>query len=465
MIKAITLFVGMCLITVSSIGQNPYSSMEKNAVSLHRKTTTETNQFHGQKIKTAKQGLPENFRLPNRHTQPLQPAGAIKHRLDYEIDEEYDNNSSQFVLSEKYEYNYDADQNMVQALIYGRDETATQWIFLSKEENTYDVNRNVTQTLSYYWDANTSQFIFSYKSEFIYDADNNMIQYTGSQWNAEASLWVVSGKQESAYDANGNLLQFISYSYDSAASEYVNQWKGEFTYNANALTQYLAYQWDPSLSLWMENEKYEYTTDVNGRITQSLDYYWNPSTSQWELSYKNVYGYDANGNPTLEEYFWMDGNTGTFVESNKYDYTYDLSFNLSNLILPPFSFFLPDFSDEINNKTLGYLSYFWDEGSNNWMNNNKGTYYYSDQIISSVNKINGNISEIYPIPVSSFLSFSFLENMNQVTFELFDTQGRKLMTKVLANNAKVNMQELNTGMYFYKLTGAAKIQTGKIIKE
>ena len=183
------------------------------------------------------------------------------------------------------------------------------------------------------------------------------------------------------------------------------------------------------------------------------------------VSYKGEYAYDANGNPTLESYYFMNGNTNTFVASGKYEYTYDLSYNLSNLILPPVSWLVPDNSNKIINKPLGYVSFYWDEVSNNWNNNSRSTFYYSDQTINSVEQINRNISKIYPNPVKSLLSFSFSENVDNVTFELFDIQGRKIMTKVIKNDDQVNMQELNDGIYFYRLINANKIQTGKLVKE
>lgn len=463
--KAITLFVGMCLITVSAIGQFPHSNNEGTINPLHYKYITGTNRIPGQINNESKLNLPGYHKFPTHNARMFQSSEAIKQRLDSVTNEEYNDNLSQFVLSEKYEYNYDTDQNMVQARTYTRAPFNDQWLFLSKEEITYDADTNITQILEFEWNENTSQFMAYQKSVFLYDTAGNMIHYNEYEWETSLSQWVDSDKAEYTYDANGNLLQFISYYYDPSATQLVNRSKGEFTYNANSLVQFLIYQWDPTSSQWKESDKTDYTTNVNGCITQNLESTWDSITSQWLVTYKGEYTYDANGNPTQESYYFMDKNTNTFIASNKYDYTYDLSYNLYDLILPPASWLVPDYSNKIMNKPLGYVSFSWDEVNNNWNYNSRSTFYYSEQAINSVEQINRSISKIYPNPVKSFISFSFSENVDLVTFELFDIQGRKIMTKLVKNDDQLNMQELNDGIYIYKLINADKIQTGKLVKE
>jgi len=72
---------------------------------------------------------------------------------------------------------------------------------------------------------------------------------------------------------------------------------------------------------------------------------------------------------------------------------------------------------------------------------------------------------IFPNPVSKYLNFSFTGNSNSATFELFDTQGRKLVTKKINNNEQLNLDDLNSGLYLYNIHVDGNMQSGKLIKE
>ena len=67
---------------------------------------------------------------------------------------------------------------------------------------------------------------------------------------------------------------------------------------------------------------------------------------------------------------------------------------------------------------------------------------------------------------SEYISFSFSGNFAQITFELLDLQGRKLITKEVRNNETVNLEGLDNGIYVYNLFHTyGKRQCGKLIKE
>jgi hypothetical protein len=72
---------------------------------------------------------------------------------------------------------------------------------------------------------------------------------------------------------------------------------------------------------------------------------------------------------------------------------------------------------------------------------------------------------VSPNPFSDYITINKPNSYDRISFELFDIQGRKIMTKEVGNNENINMEGLIKGLYFYKLNIDGKKQNGKLIKE
>jgi len=141
-------------------------------------------------------------------------------------------------------------------------------------------------------------------------------------------------------------------------------------------------------------------------------------------------------------------------------YTYDNTYSLNDLILPL------DIADGFfSHMITGGIGYQWNNITSDWTLESNYSLYFSEQNITSTNKLNEEISRVYPNPFSESVSFSIPGSNSGITFELFDIQGRKQLTKVIGSNEKVNMKGVRSGMYFYKLNYDGKIQSGKLVKE
>ena len=266
------------------------------------------------------------------------------------------------------------------------------------------------------------------------NAEKQQLDYSiGMDWNSETSQWVNSDKSEYTYDANGNLTVRI-YSY-----------------------------WNSGTSQWVNSDLEEYTYDANGNPTVRIYSGWNSETSQWVNSSKYEYTYDANGNPTVEIYSLWNSETSQWENSDKSEYTYDLSYGLNDLILPNLDYFVPDYSNLIVNKPVDFIDYNYIDGS--WVNVWKGTYYYSTVNVTSVSDLSKQVYSIYPNPVLDRLNFNIQHSNNTFTFELYDSQGRKLISKEIINNSQLNLEGLTKGIYLYNLIIDGEIQSGKLIKE
>ena len=237
--------------------------------------------------------------------------------------------------------------------------------------------------------------------------------------------------------------------------------------SANAEKQQLDYSigmdWNSETSQWVNSDKSEYTYDANGNLTVRIYSDWNSETSQWVNYFKHEYTYDANGNPTVEIYSLWNSETSQWENSDKSEYTYDLSYGLNDLILPNLYYFVPDYSNLIVNKPVDFIDYNYIDGS--WVNVWKGTYYYSTVNVTSVSDLSKQVYSIYPNPVLDRLNFNIQHSNNTFTFELYDSQGRKLISKEIINNSQLNLEGLTKGIYLYNLIIDGEIQSGKLIKE
>jgi hypothetical protein len=166
-------------------------------------------------------------------------------------------------------------------------------------------------------------------------------------------------------------------------------------------------------------------------LTQSVDYDWDETTSQWVA-------------------YW------------KYDYTYDNSYSFSDLILPHL-YTIDAVSMYFNHMLIDYLNYDWDETTSDWVINDKGTFYYSEQDITSIFEINGAELKVYPNPADDFIVFDLDNNLHAAIVEIFDFQGRKVLEEKLSTKKEISISHLNSGVYFYRLGQNEKSYTGKFI--
>ena len=387
---------------------------------------------------------------------------GTKQKLDSFVTQYWDETSSKWITSYKEEYFYVAKGNNIQNLNYDWDETTSQWIARSKDEYLYDANGNMIQKTWYSWDKTTIEWIIGSKKEYTYDAKGNNIQNLNYDWDETTSQWIARSKDEYSYDANGNMIQYIEYEWDKTANQWVPSYKYEYTYDVNSnMMQSLTYLWDETTSQWEAWIKCEYSYDTNGNVIQNLEYDWDEATMQWYVSEKAEYIYDATDNMIQYFYYWWV--YSHWVALVKYDYTYNNSYSLSDLILPYY------YNEEgillLHHMLISGMLYAWDESSNQWETRSKYSLHYSDQNVSSLPEIGVAEVDVYPNPVSENLFFNFPDNNDQITFELFDLGGHKVLTRELKSAENISLDGLNIGVYIYKLITDGKKQSGKLIKE
>jgi hypothetical protein len=361
-------------------------------------------------------------------------------------------------------YSYDDNRNMTQVIDYGRDINTNAWFAWSKYNITYNSSGNFTQSFAYEWDSNAASWVAKDKMDFTYDSGGNLTQEIIYHWDSNTNDWIARFTFDCIYDSSWNMTQLISNGWDSNTNSWIAYSKSDHTFDATGnMTQRIVSDWDKNTNVWIAYFKADYSYDATGNMIQGIEYNWDNNTNVWFAYYRADYSYDTNGNPTLESYYFWDETTSQYIPSIKFDYTYDLSYNLSNLILPPLGWLMPDYNTEITNMPLAYSFSDWDEQSSSWVKKNTGVYYYSEVNTNSVTETKDNGNKIYPNPVSEYINVSGITGM--ATFELYNAQGVLVLNKTLIADECIDVSNLNNGVYFYTLTIEQKKQTGKIIKK
>lgn len=447
----------------------------------------------------------------------LKEADALKQRLDSLVDEGsdkeeylYDTSGNlildiyfdwdgMWVKSGKDEYSYDSNGNQTQDI--SSDWYGTEWVNSWKTDNSYDSNNNRVKVVHSSWDEGS--WINSYKQESFYDGDNYLTQNISYQWSySPDNIWIESGKNEFVYDLNGNQTQNISYIFNNGDWEKISKIESVFEANEKN-TKTFVYDWDGEN--WINSEKYETVYSANENIIEYVYSAWNGV--EWEEAAKFEYHYDSNGNRTLSDliYFFegqqiifmreesaydgygnrtyyvflsIDGESEDFtlLPMWKQENVYDNSFSFEDLILP---FKASDFEDDYENDFEGEVGQFdlnllfkhkltniinYEHDGNNWQSVGDYKVYYSEQNITDVKDLNlaGSVN-VYPNPATNNVTFNIDGLAGNLTVELYDIQGKLVLSKASDNNTPVSIENLKKGLYFYRLSDKSNFYTGKFM--
>lgn len=392
-------------------------------------------------------------------------AGMLTHERDYYWDEI----TAKMILVSISEYTYDKNNKVTEHVSAYLDESTNQFVAEYKAIYSYDNNGNMTQSIGYNLDNNSYR---ETKTNYKYDSKGNLIEEVLSYRNDINDQFIFSQKAEYQYNTNGMETQRIDYYFDN---NFTKQWeptrKSESSYNSSgnliSWVESTANRFNNNLT-WEASMKDEYSYEATGNLAQGL-FYRKDNNGLLALKEKQVSVYDDYGNFTQILYYsdW-DEQTNKWDEIYKSEYTYDKNFTINELILP--WWLKGGYINGDNSLIVGYNNMLTEVREFKWIDSGwvESSFYtlaYSPIEITSTNNLEIEFSNVYPNPCTDFVSISFPSNYSQISFELFDLQGRKIMSKALGNNEKVNMQGLNSGMYIYNLNVDGITQKGKLIKE
>jgi hypothetical protein len=71
---------------------------------------------------------------------------------------------------------------------------------------------------------------------------------------------------------------------------------------------------------------------------------------------------------------------------------------------------------------------------------------------------------VYPNPTNEYFYVSFPNGIEKAEIKLYNSIGQKISEKDLNSSNLISMENLTSGVYFYKIVSNSLIQSGKIIK-
>ena len=339
-------------------------------------------------------------------------------------------------------------------------DTTKLWTNYSKRANTYDDNGNNTQSTGYAWVKATGTWIPDWKSGISYNEKQNASQYLAYDWDKAINEWVPDYKNVYSYNSDGTMPQILQYDWDIKTSQWVISWKSIYSYNSKGyLTQILDYYSDETTFKWVLAWKYLYSFDVKGKQTQQLEYFLDEKTSEWVADSKIEYTYDVNENMSEYQVYNRNQDTDQLELDWKREYTYDNRYSHTDLVSYLSSLWQ-------NHLLTGQLTSMWNKSTSSWDHPvYNSTFYYSELNITSANSLKLKLAEIYPNPASEYINFHFTGIDNQAKFELFDLNGRQVISENVLNGGKLDVQQLTKGVYFYNIITNENRQSGKLIKQ
>jgi len=413
----------------------------------------------------------------------------IKHGMDSVYCYDWGCNEFDLVYKENYLYN-DLGQN-TQFYSFEWNSTTNQWDSQNKYEYTYDNYGLVDFLIKSVWDANTTSWELNMKQEYTYNEDHLMTAFSRFNWNISSSLWVPLWKYELSYNADGQEALIVRYTWDGSNELWIPDWKKEHVYDnegrevlittanwdfnnsqwvnhsktENTYDTYgnntliIKYLWDANNDVWVNNQKSEITYNTEGQRTQIIFSSWDINSNTWGLLEKRTYTYDSFGNPDIEIDETWNANNNIWVNYRKTNYTFNNDYTVDDLLLPTFYSGIYPY----HNMITASVQYYWNENINDWLGNEQEIFIYSEHHINGIQDMQASALKVYPNPATDVIYFDLNNSSATATVELFDVQGRKIISEQFTGSTRLSVGRLSKGLYIYQIQYENKTQTGKIL--
>jgi|GEM_PF-1744482 len=364
-------------------------------------------------------------------------------------------NSGTFENSYGYNYEYDANDNLITQSGYNWNSSTGNWELQDRESYAYNAARKATTLVYQQYNSTTGNFENSYRDLYTYNANDDISEvvyqefvtgayqnefrlttsYNGSQlssfieYNWNGAQWVESDRGTLSYNSNGTLASIIAEEYVNG--QYQLDYKDSFFYDSNnRLVQKLFEIWDGSS--YVLDEQIDLTLDNNGNlITETVDY--DQGTSG--PNFKETYSYDTSQ--------LMSNFAHPFRDKTGLEYLFD-DFPYVNKLLE-----------------LTYQGYNSDTDAFEPVTN-KTIYNYNTTLRVAEADIPTVFIQVFPNPTADVVNV-ISSNFDIDHVEVFGILGNKLLT---TNEDVVSLKSLPTGMYFLNIyNNSGDVSSHKIIKE
>ena len=363
-------------------------------------------------------------------------------KLSSTLTESYDGSAWQ--NSDKIEYSYEANGNVVEEIEFFWHTSESQWTEANKISYSYNTNNKVIVALNEEFETNTDSFKASSRTNYTYDSNGYLTQFLDQDWSGSA--WENSSKTDLTY--NGNLVSG-GLSYEWVDNNWSKVENVTIVYNDNeTIKSFALATWDGSG--WVEESGINFSYNGSDNLISKVRYASNGSTSEDDS--KTEFAYDTNGNLISQKEF--DFENGTFELDSEETATFDTAELISSYIHP--------FNDKSGIDYLIDPFGFINKILTITETDSQRTTFNYDESTASIKDFDSSVFSLYPNPVRSVIkvddsSFS-LKNMT-----IFNLIGQKLLS---TTENKLNIENLDKGVYLLKVeTLSGKFATKRILKK
>jgi len=352
-------------------------------------------------------------------------------------------------------YSYDDQGNELLSVNYSWDALTENWIPSRKQEYAY--NDEGSRTLYSMYDWVEDVWVADRRYLYTYNIEGLMILEEFQYWQPTIEDWGNYQKTENNYDEDGHLLEETQFYWNDEATDWDPLWKRQFFFSPEGLpTHYLDFSWENGG--WLEQYKKTYEFDDNGNMVQGIDYWW--SNNAWAPQYRYDYFFDEWNNIVMMIDYEWDNEFSRWAEGHRTDISYDINFTYDDLILPD----LGEGSETMFQYMILDLTDFdWSIELNDWMTDEKVNFHYSETtIIGQIEKEAAEV-RVFPNPASGYVVFEGSVTEGPAWVELYDTQGRKVLSERMMVNRPVNISHLSAGVYVYRFITPDQLYNGKVI--
>jgi len=235
-----------------------------------------------------------------------------------------DQNGSNWDLIYTETYNYDSAGNNIEMIkIYEN----TNWNTNYRYINTFDSANNIILREKQEWNSTSNSYdVTNEKYEYQYNSNNKILNRI--EYNLVDGVFNQVGKYEYNYDSFGNRSEFISYIYDENTNTWVGEEKVTYLYDNNfsfsdlvipnwkgildfgrdedynhMITSKSVYEWDNTQNQWIYNGDAIFywnntTASINDTQNVTVSIYPNPTTNQVKFDitdFEKIEIYDITG--------------------------------------------------------------------------------------------------------------------------------------------------------------------------
>ncbi len=299
----------------------------------------------------------------------------------------------------------------------------------------------------------TKRMINYYNPSGVLSADTLFYKYT------DLNSWIALEKTEYSYNATGNLLADTSYTKQKDLNEWQYAKTTIYTYTNGYMEQSITSKWNSQQADFIPYTKTQNLYN-EGCIYDISNYEWNINNNNWEKLNEKELGFDNNNNIKSYTYHTWDTDRSKVMNVFTFDYTY----SHENLYLP--HALGNDIKQAYHHKITRKQALRANAVTNEMELINETAYFYSTNETTSVFSPDFTSKVVvYPNPASDYVQVDLPENVPHAMFELYHVNGQKVMSELVNSNESVSLENLNRGLYLYRIRLASQFICGKLSKE